>query len=427
MKTKIAKTTMKEQSHKLEATNKVELERRVDELLERGVVEVINREHLRQRLLSGETLRVKFGIDPTGPNIHIGRGSSIKKLKEFQDLGHQIVLIIGNSTAQIGDASDKDSARKMLTAEEVSANEARYLDQIGRIIDLDKTEIHHNSEWTDQLTPRDWIQLASLFTLQQIVERDNFAQRIKKGMPVGFHEGMYCLLQGFDSVNIKSDVEIGGTDQLFNLLAGRKIQEHFSQEPQDVVTLQLLAGTDGRKMSTSWGNVILVTEPPEEKFGKVMRIADHLIPVYLECATLVPLNRVKEVKTMLENGEGNPMEYKKELAYEIVKFYDGEEAAQQAQNHFEKVVQRQESPEEIATINVSSDISVSELFDILKRTNLVKSKADAKRLMEQGGIKIEDVELRVDDLQSNIEIPNTSEGIVVKVGKRRFLRLNSQK
>ncbi len=405
----------------------LELERRVDELLTRGVVDVIDREHLRDRMLSGDTLRVKFGIDPTGPDIHIGRGSTIKKLREFQELGHQIVLIIGDATAQIGDSSDKDSARTMLTSEEISANETKYLEQIGEIIDIQNTEIHHNSEWIDRLTPKDWVQLASLFTLQQIVQRDNFARRIKKEIPVGFHEGLYCLLQGWDSVNIRADVEIGGTDQLFNLLAGRKIQGHFDQEPQDIMILQLLAGTDGRKMSTSWGNVILVNESPEEKYGKVMRIADHLIPVYLESATLVSLQRVQEIKTSLEEGEGNPMDYKKELAYEIVKFYDGEESARYAQAHFERVVQRQESPGEIMTIDVSPNISVSELFDILKRTNFVRSKADAKRLMEQGAIKIEDKEFRVDDLKSKIEIPTTSNGIIVKVGKRRFLCLTRKK
>lgn len=414
---------MKERNKGPEAVKSAELERRVDELLARGVVDVIDKGHLRDRMLSGDTLRVKFGIDPTGPDIHIGRGSTIKKLREFQELGHQIVLIIGDATAQIGDSSDKDSARRLLSSKEVIANEARYLEQIGRIIDIQKTEIHHNSEWIDKLTPKDWIQLASLFTLQQIAQRDNFARRMRKEIPVGLHEGLYCLLQGWDSVNIRADVEIGGTDQLFNLLAGRKIQEHFDQEPQDIMTLQLLAGTDGRKMSTSWGNVILITEPPEEKYGKVMRIADHLIPVYLESVTLVPLEKVQEVKKVLEEGRGNPMDYKKELAYEIVKFYDGEESAQQAQAHFESVVQHQKSPEEILTIAVSPSISVSELFDILKRANLVRSKADARRLMDQGAVKINDKEFRVDDLKAKIEIPTTTDGIVVKVGKRRFLRL----
>ncbi len=406
-----------------EILNPAELEQRVDELLTRGVVDVINREHLRERMLSGDVLRVKFGIDPTGPNIHIGRGSTIKKLREFQDLGHQVVLIIGDATAQIGDASDKESTRKMLSAEEVASNKAKYLEQIGRIIDIDKTEIHHNSEWTDQLTPKDWIRLGSLFTLQQIIQRDNFAKRIAKDNPVGFHEAMYSLLQGFDSVNIEADVEIGGTDQLFNLLAGRKIQEHFGQKPQDVMTLQLLAGTDGRKMSTSWGNVILVNEPPEEKYGKVMRIADPLIPVYLENATLMPMEKVREIRVALEEGTGNPMDYKKELAYEIVSFYDGEELAKQAQSNFEQVVQKQEVPNEMAAIKVSHELSVTELFDVLKGANLVKSKADAKRLMDQGAIQIGDSKLKVDDLKTLVDMPQDSEGIVVKVGKRRFVRL----
>jgi tyrosyl-tRNA synthetase len=406
-----------------ETLKPVELEQKVDELLTRGVVDVIERGHLRDRMLSGEILRVKFGIDPTGPNIHIGRGSAIKKLREFQDLDHQIVLIIGDATAQIGDASDKENARRMLNSEEVASNETKYLEQIGRIIDINKAEIHHNSEWIERLTPQDWIRLASLFTLQQIAQRDNFAKRIAKNNPVGFHEGMYCLLQGFDSVNIQADVEIGGTDQLFNLLAGRKIQEHFGQQPQDIMTLQLLAGTDGRKMSTSWSNVILVNESPEEKYGKVMRIADPLIPVYLENATLIPMRRVHEIKIALEEGEGNPMDYKKELAYEIVKFYDGEEAARQAQSHFERVVQKQEPPKEMATIRVSPKLSVTELFDVLKRANLVKSKSDARRLMDQGAIHIGNSELRVDNLETLIGIPQDPEGIMVRVGKRRFMRL----
>lgn len=415
---------MKERGKKQEVGNSTELERKVDELLTRGAVDVIDRDHLRDRMLSGNTLRVKFGIDPTGPDIHIGRGSTIKKLREFQELGYQIVLIIGDATAQIGDSSDKEIERRMLSPEEVSVNEARYLDQIGRIIDIQKTEIHHNSEWIDGLTPKEWIRLASLFTLQQIVQRDNFARRMKKEIPVGFHEGLYCLLQGWDSVNIQADVEIGGTDQLFNLLAGRKIQEHFGQEPQDIMTLQLLAGTDGRKMSTSWGNVILITEPPEEKYGKIMRIADHLIPVYLESATLMPLQRVREIQTALEEGRGNPMDYKKELAYEIVNFYDGEGSAQQAQAHFESVVQHKESPKEMLIVAVSPIISVSELFDILKKANIVRSKADARRLMNQGAVKINGEEFRVDDLKTNIEIPIT-DGMVVKVGKRSFLRLTT--
>ncbi len=397
------------------------------EVLTRGVVDVVDHNHLFKKMLAGDKLRVKFGIDPTGPNIHIGRGSTIKKLREFQKLGHQIVLIIGDGTGRVGDSSDKTEGRRMLTDKEISKNENNYLEQIGKIIDLRKTEVHHNSEWIDELTPRKWIELASLFTIQQMIERDNFSKRIKAGNPIGYQEGMYSMLQGYDSVVIKADVEIGGTDQLFNLLAGRKVQKYFGQKTQDIITLQLLAGTDGRKMSTSWSNVILINDSSMEKFGKIMRLADYLIPVYLECATLVPLKRVQEVKTMLEEGKGNPMDYKKELAYEIVKFYDGERSAQHAQEYFERVVQRQESPKEITTIIVSPSIRVSDFFDILKRTNLVKSKSDAKRLMKQGAIKINDEEFGASDLVSSIGIPTTADGIVVQVGKRNFLRLIGKK
>lgn len=398
-----------------------ESKEKIDELLSRGVVDVIEMEHLRQRMCSGNRLRVKFGIDPTGPDIHIGRGSTIKKLREFQELGHKVVLIIGDATAQIGDASDKFSSRRMLSSKEITLNEQHYLDQIGKIIDISNAEIHHNSEWTDSLRPFDWIRLASLFTIQQMIERDNFSQRMKRSNPVGLQECLYCLLQGWDSVNVQADVEIGGTDQLFNLLAGRKIQEQFGQEPQDIITLQLLAGTDGRKMSTSWGNVILINDPPEQKFGKVMRIADQLIPVYMECASVIPLARVREVARHLEQEEGNPMNFKKELAYEIVRFYDGEVAARKAQEHFEKVVQEKEIPEVIPTLQVSDKLSASDLISLLVKTNIVKSKSEAKRLIEQGAISIGGSKL--ENLDREIIIPAGPSGLAVKVGKRKYLRL----
>lgn len=416
-KTKKSKKLMKEK----EKVQPQEPEEKINELLSRGVVDIIKMEHLRQRMLSGDKLRVKFGIDPTGPNIHIGRGSTIKKLREFQELGHKVVLIIGDATAQIGDASDKFISRRMLSSKEIALNEQHYLDQLGKIIDIARAEIHHNSEWINTLHPLDWVKLASLFTIQQMIERDNFSQRMKRGNPVGLQECLYCLLQGWDSVNIRADVEIGGTDQLFNLLAGRKIQEQFGQEPQDIITLQLLAGTDGRKMSTSWGNVILINDPPEQKFGKVMRIADQLIPVYMECATFIPLVRVQEVARHLEQGEGNPMDFKKELAYEIVRFYDGKIAAREAQGHFEKVVQRKEIPEVIPTLQVSDKLSTPDLISLLVKTNIVKSKSEARRLIEQGAISIEGSKL--ENLDEEIIIPTGSSGLVIKIGKRKYLRL----
>jgi tyrosyl-tRNA synthetase len=398
-----------------------DLEQKVDELLTRGVVDVIEKDHLRNKLLSGKILRIKFGIDPTGPNIHIGRGSTIKKLKEFQKLGHKIVLIIGDGTGRVGDSSDKTEGRRMLSDEEISKNKKNYLEQIGKIIDLEKTEIHHNSEWIDKLTPAKWIELASLFTIQQMTERDNFANRIKSGNPIGYQEGMYSMLQGFDSVAIKSDVEIGGTDQLFNLLAGRKIQKYFDQEPQDILTLQLLAGTDGRKMSTTWGNVILINDAPDEKFGKIMRIADSLISTYLECATEIPMSRINEINKSLEKESTNPMEYKKELAYELVKFYDGEDAAKNAKLFFEHTVQNKEAPEIIPIATTSSEhLDINEIISHLVTSNIVKSKSEGKRLLSSGAISIEEKKLS-DDSSLVVNIPK--DGVIIKAGKRKYLKI----
>jgi tyrosyl-tRNA synthetase len=336
-------------------------------------------------------------------------------------------LIIGDGTAVIGDASDKVSLRPMLTPQQIAENERNYLEQIGRIIDLDETEIHHNSEWIGRLTPSEWIKLASIFTVQQIIERENFAERIKRGDPVGLHETLYPLLQGWDSVNISADLEIGGTDQLFNLLAGRKIQEQFGQKPQDIMTLQLLAGTDGRKMSTSWGNVILIIDSPEEKYGKIMRISDQLIPVYMEIATDIPMERVKEVRVLLEEDKGNPMDYKKELAFNLVKLYDGRKAAIAAQDHFEKIVQEKELPEIIPTFTTESKIGIDDLVTLMIRSNIVKSKSEARRLIKQGGVKLQDEKIELSE-KIAIVVPSEKEGgVIIRAGKRQFLRLISKK
>lgn len=412
------------ENHKNIVTETMTTKEKVDNLLTRGVVDVIDKESLSQRLLNGEKLRVKLGIDPTGPDIHIGRGSTIRKLREFQELGHSVVLIIGDATARIGDASDKTEGRKSISDEEIFRNEQHYLEQIGRLINLGRAEIHHNSEWIDKLDPKMWIRLASLFTIQQMVQRDNFAQRIKNDNPVGYQEGLYCLLQGWDSVMVKADVEIGGTDQLFNLNAGRKIQQHFGQKPQDVMMLQLLAGTDGRKMSTSWGNVILVTDSPEEKFGKIMRLSDQLIPVYMEVATMTPMQRVRQIQQLLEEGNVNPMDLKKELAHSIVTLYDGEEEAKRAQGYFEKTVQAKQVPEEVPSLTVSTEnIPVTDLFSYLVRANLVKSKSEAKRLLQEGAISINGVQL---DNNLDQKITVSKKGLMIQVGKRRFLKLDPE-
>ncbi|PIQ69795.1 tyrosine--tRNA ligase [Candidatus Shapirobacteria bacterium CG11_big_fil_rev_8_21_14_0_20_40_12] len=405
-----------------EITNSPDFERKIEEVLSRGVVEVIDKENLRKRMLRGDIFRIKMGIDPTGPNIHIGRGASLMKLRDFQELGHQVVLIIGDATATVGDSSDKASCRERLTPEQVRQNERNYLSQIGKILDISKVEIHHNSEWIRKIDFDIWLQLASCFTLQQIIERKNYAKRIDSGNPVGFHETLYPLLQGWDSVNIRADVEIGGTDQLFNLNAGRKIQERFGQKSQDILTLMLLTGTDGRKMSTSWGNVILINDPPDKKYGKLMSVPDYLIPVYMECATRIPMERVKEVVGLLKDEVGNPMDYKKELAFALVEQYDGKEAAEKARNSFEKTVQNRELPEVIPVVTISGSLEINRLIQELVRTNLVRSKSEAKRLIEQKGVSIEGEVFLPDQ---TVIVPEG--GIVVKVGKRRYLKFEQDK
>lgn len=398
---------------------------KIEEALTRSVVDVVDRDHLFGRMSAGDKLRVKFGIDPTGTNIHIGRASSVRKLSQFQDLGHQVVLIIGDFTATIGDTSDKMEGRKMLSSEEVEQNERTYLQQIGKILDISKVEVRHNSEWLSTLTPGDWIKLASNFTVQQMASRDNFAKRIKNGVPIGLQEFLYPLIQGYDSVMVQSDVEIGGTDQLFNLMAGRKLQEIYGQNPQDIITLQLLTGTDGRKMSTSWGNVINIMSSPEEKYGVTMSLSDQLIPVYMEMATSIPMARVREVTRLIEDGDVNPIEFKKELAYEIVKSLDGVEAAEAAANAFRKTVQNKEIPDSeipVATIDAPT-LDINLLLNMLKDYNITKSKSDGRRLLEQGGIHIIGGD-SLDSLATQIDIPEG--GVTLRIGKRRFLRISKQ-
>ena len=269
--------------------------KKVEEVLTRGVEKVINLNHLRKRLLSGRKLRIKHGIDPTGPKIHIGRATQLWKLKDFQELGHKIILIIGDFTAQIGDASDKQAMRRPLTAKEVKENMKNYIKQIAKILDIKKVEFHYNSEWLNKLTIKKLLNLAMNFTAQQTIQRRNFKERWERGKPIGLHELAYPLLQGYDSVAVKADVELGGFDQLFNLKIGRDVQKIFGQESQDIMTLKMLFGPDGRKMSTSWGNVINIVDGPDEQFGKIMSMKDELILDYFELCTRIPLEEIKKL------------------------------------------------------------------------------------------------------------------------------------
>lgn len=384
----------------------------VQSLLTRNVEEVIEREHLAAALKGGKKLRVKFGIDPTGSNIHIGRAVVLWKLREFQDLGHKIVLIIGDYTALIGDPSDKLEKRPMLTPKEVKANLKTYLAQIGLILDMKKVEVRYNSEWLGGLNFQEISELANIFTVQQMIERENFKVRWEGHKPISLRETMYPLMQGYDSVAVKADVELGGTDQLFNLLAGRKIQEHYGQKPQDVLMTSMLLGTDGRKMSTSWGNVINIADVADEQYGKVMALHDDLIVEYFKRATNVDEAEWKNEKKL--KGE-NPKFAKQRLAFEIVQLYHGQTAAEKAADKWEKLFSKKDTRVDMPEVDVPDQLKLVELVVLcFKSIGIEKSKSEATRLIEQGAVRIDSEVWK--DIRAVIK-PQTE---VIKIGRHYF-------
>ena len=385
---------------------------KIHEILTRGVEEIIDQEHLEKRLRSGEKLRIKLGIDPTASKIHIGRAISLWKLRELQDLGHTIVLIIGDFTGLIGDTSDKESERPMLSEDQIKENMRDYFDQIGKIIDISKAETHVNSKWLKELGYLEIAEQADYFSLNEFTSRENIAKRVKEGKRVSLRELLYPLMQGYDSVAIKADVEVGGTDQKFNLLAGRTMQKKYGQQPQDLMTFALLEGTDGRKMSSSWGNVINIVDEPKEMFGKVMATLDSLIVKYFTLVTRVPLEEVTEMEKAMKDGSLNPRDAKVRLGKELVAVYYGKEAAEAAAEEFDKVHKNKELPEEIEELSLAGKT----ILEILVEAELAKSNSDGKRLLEQGGVK------------ANGEVVNDAEqkidaDIVLQVGKRRFVKI----
>src|SRR3989339_1068101 len=388
-------------------------EKKIEEILTRGVEEVIDRAHLKKRMMAGERLRIKLGIDPTGPRLHIGRAIAIWKLRDFQELGHQIVLIIGDFTGRLGDASDKDAQRPMKEKEELEKNAQEYKDQLGLILEMDKVELRRNSEWLGGLDFGGVVELSSLFTVRQMLNRRNFKERDDKGQEIGLHEFLYPLMQGYDSVAIRADVETGGSDQLFNLKAGRFIQKKFNQEPQDIITYEMLYGLDGRKMSTSWGNIIALLDEPKEKYGKIMSMKDEMIVDYFRLVTRVPITEVEQIKQALEKDEMNPRDAKMKLAFELVKMYNGEKEAQEAEAEFKKVFQKKEKPTEMPEVKIKK-LSPETLVEI----GAASSKGEAKRLMEQGGVKLNDE--KKPDWKEPIAL---KDGDFIQVGPRKFYRV----
>jgi len=381
-----------------------------NDLLTRGVVELIEKEHLQTALHSGRKLRVKFGIDPTAPDLHLGHTVPLRKLRQFQDAGHKAVLIIGDFTAKIGDPSGRDKTRPQLSDAEIKKNLKTYLKQAGKILDMKKMEIRHNSEWFKN-NPKLLLELMSQMSMERVLEREDFQKRIKAGQEVTMLEALYPILQGYDSVAIKADLEIGGNDQKFNLLMGRRLQRKYGQPEQDVLTLPLLEGTDGvQKMGKSSGNYIGLTENPEISFGKVMSVPDNLILKYAELLTDLPLDK------MAGKAEKDPRGAKMELAKTLVEMYHGASAAKKAEGEFVRVVSNKEAPTEVqgAKLKVKS----LSLLDLLLETKMAASKSEARRLIKQGGVKLDNE--KQDDPNKIVVF---SKEILLQVGKRKYLKI----
>lgn len=378
------------------------------------------RQELRQRLIesqqSGQPLRIYCGYDPTAPDIHLGHTVTMRKLRQFQELGHQAIFLIGTFTGLIGDPSDRDAARPRQTMEEVRRNAATYVDQAYRILDPERTEVRYNDEWLGELTFRDVIELASHFTVQQFLSRDKFAVRREKGDAIWVHEFLYALMQGYDAVALRTDIQIGGTDQLFNLMAGRKLQTAFGQQPQVCLTFPILVGTDGElRMSKSTGNYVGVNEPPEAKYGKTMSIPDSAMRNWFELLSRWEPQHIDNLFAAIERGETHPMDAKKQLAWEIVSIFDGDQAADKAAARFERVHQQRQFPADMPVYPLTEPENV---VDVIAAADMAPSKSQARRLVQQGAVRLNGE--RIDEIGTELSVDDEA---VLQIGKRRFLRL----
>ncbi len=391
-------------------------------IIRKGVEEIIPEDELLKKLensaKTGKPLRIKYGIDPTGYDVHIGHLVPIRKMREFQDLGHTGVIIIGDFTAQIGDPTGRDDSRPPLTREEILINSEKYMEQLYSVLDPNRTELRYQTEWFGNMGLGDVIKLMGKFTLAQFLAHDTFRNRYEQGLPLGMHEIMYPILQGYDSVAIKSDVELGATEQKFNILAGRDMQRYFGQQQQVAVLSPILMGTDGiNKMSKSMNNYIAVFDPPNDKFGKVMSIPDALIINYYNYATKLDPDEITAIKQDLENGT-NPMILKKRLGREIVKLYHGEEAAVAAQEAFEKVFSKKEMPDDMPLFTVAEN-PVS-IIKLITETGACSSNSEARRMILQNAVSIDNEKIGGVD-----EMISVKDGMILKVGKRKFFQLKT--
>ena len=393
----------------------------VDEQLKtirRGADEILVESELQERLQRGVPLRVKAGFDPTAPDLHLGHTVLINKLRQFQELGHQVLFLIGDFTGMIGDPTGKNTTRPPLSPEDVRENARTYTDQVFKILDRSRTEIVFNSTWMEKCSAADMIKLAATHTVARMLERDDFSKRYRGNQPIAIHEFLYPLVQGYDSVALQADVELGGTDQKFNLLMGRELQKHFGQKPQVIVTMPLLEGLDGvNKMSKSLGNYVGIAEPPNEMFGKLMSVSDDLMWRYISLLSFAPSAVIDEWKGRVASG-GNPRDVKVAFAAEIVERFHGPAAARDAEADFDARFRQGSVPEDIREVKLSGGADGVAIPQVLKQANLVTSTSEAMRMIEQGGVKVngEKVSDRALRLASGTEA-------VVQVGKRKFARV----
>lgn len=392
-------------------------------IIKSGTANIVPEDALIEKLKKGKPLNIKLGVDPTAPDIHIGHAVPLRKLRQFQDLGHNVILIIGDGTGLIGDPSGRNSTRPQLSKEQIDENAKTYVDQAFKILDPEKTQLRHNADWILNIGTQRLLELMSKFTVARILERDDFHNRYTSNQPISLHEFLYPVMQALDSVEIEADVELGGTDQLFNLLAGRELMEKLGMEPQVALTLPLLEGTDGvRKMSKSYGNYIGLTDAPEDIFGKTMSIPDDMIVKYYRLATSVPVDEIDKIEEGLKCDELHPNKVKRSLAAEIVKAYYDENAAKQAEEHFDKLFKSHDVPDDAPIFN--GDLKLNDDGDVymaalIAEIGFAQSTSEARRLIDSGAVKIDDVSL----LKKEYNIsPDRLKNHVLKVGKMKFMR-----
>jgi len=387
------------------------------ESIRRNAVQLVSEDELARKLAASiegaRPLRVKYGMDPSAPDIHLGHCVPLRELRRFQDMGHQAVLIIGDYTAMVGDPSGKEKTRPQLTHEEVTENARTYLEQAGKVLDMSRVQVVRNSEWFHDLAFADMLKLCSQITVARMLDRDSFAKRLAAGNPIGVHEFIYCIMQAYDSIAVKADIELGGSDQTFNLMVAREYQRNAGMEPEVVITFPILVGLDGSmKMSKSLGNYVGVTEPPDEKFGKLMSISDESMPDYFSLLTDLSSTQVRDLLA------GHPMEAKKRLAHEVVSWLDSPVEADAAQARFERVFSKRQVPEDMPDVVVTTTTPPPTVVELVRLAGFAESNSDARRLVCQGAVKLDGEKMTDIDVR-----PELSDGQVLQVGKRRFGRI----